>query len=100
MINKLYGIERVLKEMTDEQRFAGRQEQSLPVLVQLKSWLEKTQPQVTVQSALGTVMKFNRKTVTVETDTDQRWNISPHLLSPIKNVQAGDGGGYRAEKMK
>ena len=37
----------------------------------------------------GTVMKFNRKTVTVVTDTGQRWNISPHLLSPIKNVQAG-----------
>ena len=37
----------------------------------------------------GTVMKFNRKTVTVVTDTSQRWNISPHLLSPIKNVQAG-----------
>jgi len=25
----------------------------------------------------------------VVTDTGQRWNISPHLLSPIKNVQAG-----------
>ena len=37
----------------------------------------------------GTVMKFNRKTVTVVTDNSQRWNISPHLLSPIKNVQAG-----------
>jgi len=37
----------------------------------------------------GTVMKFNRKTVTVVTDTSQRWNISPHLLSPIKNVHAG-----------
>jgi len=37
----------------------------------------------------GTVMKFNRKTVTVVTDTSQRWNISPHLLSPIKNVKAG-----------
>ena len=37
----------------------------------------------------GTVMKFNRKTVTVVTDTSQRWNISPHLLSPIKNVQPG-----------
>jgi hypothetical protein len=23
----------------------------------------------------------------VVTDTSQRWNISPHLLSPIKNVQ-------------
>jgi len=44
-------------------------------------------------------MKFNRKTVTVVTDNSQRWNISPHLLPPIKNVQAGDGGGYQAEKM-
>ncbi|VFB17925.1 ISPsy5, transposase [Pseudomonas fragi] len=58
MINKLYGIERGLKEMTDEQRFAGRQEQSLPVLSQLKNWLEKTQPQVTAQSALGKAVNY------------------------------------------
>lgn len=58
MINKLYGIERDLKEMTDEQRFGGRQEQSLPVLAQLKSWLEKTQPQVTAQSALGKAVNY------------------------------------------
>lgn len=37
----------------------------------------------------GTVMKFNRKTVTVVTDNGQRWNISPHLLSPIKDVRVG-----------
>lgn len=58
MINKLYGIERGLKEMTDEQRFAGRQEQSLPVLSQLKNWLEKTQQQVTAQSALGKAVNY------------------------------------------
>ncbi|QAY93344.1 IS66 family transposase [Pseudomonas sp. ACM7] len=58
MINKLYGIERGLKEMTDEQRFAGRQEQSLPVLSQLKNWLEKTHPQVTSQSALGKAVGY------------------------------------------
>ena len=58
MINKLYGIERDLKEMTDEQRFAGRQEKSLPVLAQLKSWLEKTQPQVASQSALGKALSY------------------------------------------
>jgi len=44
--------------MTDEQRFAGSQEQSLPVLSQLKSWLEKTQPQVTAQSALGKAVNY------------------------------------------
>lgn len=34
----------------------------------------------------GTIMKFNRKTVTVVTDNGQRWNISPHLLSAVKDV--------------
>ena len=53
MINKLYGIERELKDVSDEQRFFGRREKSLPVLAQLKSWLEKTQQHVTSQSALG-----------------------------------------------
>jgi len=38
----------------------------------------------------GTLMKFNRKTVTVVTDNGQRWNISPHLLSPIKDVSRGN----------
>ena len=53
MLNKLYGIERELKDSSDEQRFIGRQEKSLPILAQLKSWLEKTQPQLTSQSVLG-----------------------------------------------
>lgn len=48
----------------------------------------------------GTVMKFNRKTVTVVTDTSQRWNISPHLLSPIQNVQAGTVVDIKPQKMK
>ena len=38
---------------------------------------------------LGTIMKFNRKTVTVVTDSGQRWNVSPHLLSAIKDSSAG-----------
>uniref|UniRef100_UPI0030DC4532 IS66 family transposase n=1 Tax=Pseudomonas sp. RA_5y_Pfl1_P24 TaxID=3088706 RepID=UPI0030DC4532 len=57
-INKLYGIERELKEVTGDQRFVGRQEQSLPVLAQLQSWLEKTQSQVTPQSALGKAVNY------------------------------------------
>ncbi|RJG09824.1 IS66 family transposase [Pseudomonas cavernicola] len=58
LINKLYGIERDLKEVSDEQRLAGRQQHSLPVLEQLKSWLEKTQPQVTTQNALGKAVGY------------------------------------------
>jgi transposase len=58
MINKLYGIERDFKDANDEQRFVGRQEKSLPVLAQLKNWLEKTQPHVTPQSALGKAVNY------------------------------------------
>ncbi|WP_223115241.1 IS66 family transposase, partial [Pseudomonas syringae] len=53
LINKLYGIERDLKACCDDERKTGRYEQSLPILAQLKSWIEKTQPQVTAQNALG-----------------------------------------------
>jgi hypothetical protein len=35
---------------------------------------------------LGTLVKYNRKTVTVVTDNGQRWNISPHLLSLVKDA--------------
>lgn len=36
---------------------------------------------------LGTLTKFNRKTVTIITDNGQRWNISPHLLSKVKDAK-------------
>jgi transposase len=58
MINKLYGIERELKDVSDEQRFMGRQEKSLPILEQLKSWLNKTQSQVTPKSVLGKAVNY------------------------------------------
>ena len=41
MINKLYGIERELKDVSDKQRSIVSQEKSLPILAQLKSWLDK-----------------------------------------------------------
>lgn len=58
MINKLYGIERELKEADDKQRFIARQEKSLSILGQLKVWLDKTQSQVTPQSALGKAVHY------------------------------------------
>ena len=36
----------------------------------------------------GTLVKYNRKTVTVVTESGHRWNISPHLLSPVKDAGA------------
>ena len=58
LINKLYGIERDLKEVGDEHRYESRQQSSLPVLAQLQTWLEKTQPQVTAKNALGKAISY------------------------------------------
>ena len=40
----------------------------------------------------GTLVKYNKKTVTVITETGQKWNVSPHLLSKVKNVKDGKQG--------
>ena len=39
---------------------------------------------------VGTLIKFNQKTVTVLTDEGRRWKVSPQMLSPIvKEATAG-----------
>lgn len=58
LINKLYSVERDLNTGSDEARKAGRYEQSVPLLAQLKSWMKKTQPQVTSQNALGKAVSY------------------------------------------
>ncbi|MHC5352546.1 IS66 family transposase, partial [Metapseudomonas furukawaii] len=58
LINKLYGIERDLKEANDSERLVARQQRSQPLLDQLKAWLDKTQPQVTAQNALGKAVNY------------------------------------------
>ncbi|WP_460428698.1 IS66 family transposase, partial [Azotobacter armeniacus] len=57
-INRLYAIERELKQASDAERLEARQQRSLPVLAQLKAWLDKTQPQVTAQTALGKAVNY------------------------------------------
>jgi hypothetical protein len=39
----------------------------------------------------GTLLKYNKKTVTVITESGQKWNVSPHLLSKVKNVKSRKG---------
>ena len=58
LINKLYGIERELKDADDNQRLVGRQQRSQAILAQLRSWLDRTQPQVTAQNALGKAVNY------------------------------------------
>lgn len=58
LINKLYGFERELKDVSDEQRFVVREDKSLPILAELKNCLDKTQPQETSQSVLGEAVSY------------------------------------------
>jgi len=35
----------------------------------------------------GTLVQYNKKTVTVITESGQKWNVSPHLLRKVKNIK-------------
>lgn len=52
---------------------------------------------------MGTLVKYNRKTVTVVTDNGQSWNISPHLLSAVKEagtVTPQKAAGKKKERLR
>ncbi len=36
---------------------------------------------------IGTLVRFNKKTVTIITESGQKWNVSPHLISKVKNIK-------------
>ena len=49
---------------------------------------------------LATLVKYNRKTVTVVTDNGQRWHISPHLLSAVKDAGTAEPQQPTGKKKK
>jgi transposase len=58
LIGKLYGIERDCKDAEEPERFKARQQLSLPVLAELREWLDKTRPAVVPQSVLGKALSY------------------------------------------
>ena len=58
LIGKLYGIERDCKDAEAPERFRARQHLSLPVLAELREWLDKTRPAVVPQSVLGKALSY------------------------------------------
>lgn len=60
MINALYRIERNQRKLRvdEDTLYEIRQEESVPLLKDLGMWLEKTQPHVTPQSALGKALGY------------------------------------------
>lgn len=48
----------------------------------------------------GTLVKYNKKTVTVITATGQKWNVSPHLLRKVKNAKGPNKGSDKIIDLK
>jgi hypothetical protein len=48
----------------------------------------------------GTVVKYNRKTVTVLGDDGRQWRVSPGLLSPVKDVSSSGAQPEKPDKKK
>ncbi len=48
---------------------------------------------------IGTLVKYNKKTVTVITEGGQRWNVSPHLLSKVKDIKTKQQNGGKIIKL-
>jgi len=58
LIAKLYAVEKRERYSDAATRHHTRQEESVPVLEQLKSWLEKTQQQVPPKNAIGKAVNY------------------------------------------
>lgn len=84
MINKLYGFERELKDVSDEQRLIVRQEKSLPILAQLKSWLDEMQSQMTHKACWARLFS----------DTPKGVIASAQIYSLVETTKVNDQEPY------
>ncbi len=57
-INKLYVIEREIKALEIEEKYRLRQEKNIPILKELKAWLEKNHSKVVRDSLTWTAINY------------------------------------------
>lgn len=57
-IQKLYRIEKALKDVSPKERKQARLEQAQPVLEELRNWLDKSLPEVAPNSATGKALHY------------------------------------------
>lgn len=57
-IQKLYRIEKLAGECSAEERYRLRQEQAVPLLDEIRAWLDKSLPEVPPQSAVGKAINY------------------------------------------
>ena len=49
---------------------------------------------------IGTLVKFNRKTVVVVTDEGRKWKVSPHFLSAVKDADEPHSVGETQKRLE
>jgi transposase len=57
-IQKLYRIEKLIKDLPIKERYRIRQEKSVPLLNQFKTWLHESAPNVLPESLLGKALSY------------------------------------------
>ena len=50
--------------------------------------------------SVGIVTRYNRKTVTVITDTGQQWNVAPGLLRRVNSQEQTDSENAKVVRLK
>jgi hypothetical protein len=58
LIQKLYRVEKAVRQTTPAERLAYRQQHAQPVLAELRDWLEQSLPQVPPKSATGKALNY------------------------------------------
>lgn len=82
IINKLYLVEREIKELAVGDKYRGRQEKSIPILTGLKAWLEQNQSKVPGGSLTWTAINYTLN------QWDKLIRYCEHGEIPISNILA------------
>ncbi|MEX1221721.1 MAG: IS66 family transposase [Idiomarina sp.] len=82
LINKLYVIERAIKDKTPEEKYEARQQESLPVLNKLRAWLDKNERKVMKDSLTWVAINYTLN------QWDKLVRYCDHGEIPISNILA------------
>ena len=58
LIRKLYRLERQARKLTAQERYAKRQKHALPIMNEIRSWLDDVLPQIAPSSATGKALSY------------------------------------------
>lgn len=95
LIQKLYRVEREFRGASAEERLAARQEQSLPILNEFKTWLDAEQTQVLPKSPVGKACTYVRSKPMGRTGALLRTGRSGDRQQRGRTVDASRGPGQK-----